>query len=235
MIEPSSIFLGVITFGLLHGLNPSHGWTVAVLSSINRKRPLLSGLISSGIIAGAHFLSSVAVVIGFIILTSYIQIPHNYTNYAVAIALGILAIMFWREKSEDIESNQHGHLHNLYEEVEHFHEHWHRESGYHQHLHLHQKRTMTSLIAIAGFALVLGFAHEEEFVILSLAVGGLSPVLLMIAYALAVSVSLIAVTVLGVKVYERIQNKVLPYVKYLPKISALILVAMAVVFALGVY
>ena len=67
---------------------------------------------------------------------------------------------------------------------------------------------MTSLIAIAGFALVLGFAHEEEFVILSLAVGGLSPVLLMIAYALAVSASLIAVTVLGVKVYERIQNKV---------------------------
>ena len=67
---------------------------------------------------------------------------------------------------------------------------------------------MTSLIAIAGFALVLGFAHEEEFVILSLAVGGLSPVLLMIAYASAVSASLIAVTVLGVKVYERIQNKV---------------------------
>ena len=67
---------------------------------------------------------------------------------------------------------------------------------------------MTSLIAIAGFALVLGFAHEEEFVILSLAVGGLSPVHLMIAYASAVSASLIAVTVLGVKVYERIQNKV---------------------------
>ena len=94
---------------------------------------------------------------------------------------------------------------------------------------------MTSLVAIAGFALILGFAHEEEFVILSLAIGGLSPVLLMIAYASAVSASLIAVTVLGVKVYERIQNRVLPYVKYLPKISALILVAMSVVFALGVY
>ena len=147
MVDPSSIFLGVIVFGLLHGLNPSHGWTVAEPVLHNRKRPLLSGLISSGIIAGAHFLSSVAVVIGFILLTSLIQIPHNYTNYAVAIALGILAIMFWREKSEDIESNQHGHLHNLYE-VEHFHEHWHRESGYHQHLHLHQKRTMTSLMLL---------------------------------------------------------------------------------------
>jgi nickel/cobalt transporter (NicO) family protein len=234
MVEPVSVFLGVIAFGLLHGLNPSHGWTVAVLYSINKKRPVLSGLISSGIIAGAHFLSSLAVVIGFILLMSFIQIPHNYTKYAVAIALGILAIVFWREKSEDIGINQHGHLHNSYE-VEHFHEHWHRESGYHQHLHFHQKSAMTSLVAIAGFALILGFAHEEEFVILSLAIGGLSPVLLMIAYASAVSASLIAVTVLGVKVYERIQNRVLPYVKYLPKISALILVAMSVVFALGVY
>jgi Protein of unknown function (DUF1326) len=30
----------------------------------------------------------------------------------------------------------------------------------------------TSLISIAAFGLVLGFAHEEEFVILSLALGG---------------------------------------------------------------
>ncbi len=174
MQESMSVFLGVIAFGLLHGLNPSHGWTVAILYSINRKRPLLTGLLSSGIIAGAHFLSSLTVVIGFILLTSFIQIPHNYTNYAVAIALGILALLFWREKSEDIENDQHGHLHNSYssEEIEHVHEHWHKESGYHQHLHVHQKRTMMSLAAIAGFALVLGFAHEEEFVILSLAIGG---------------------------------------------------------------
>jgi nickel/cobalt transporter (NicO) family protein len=94
---------------------------------------------------------------------------------------------------------------------------------------------MTSLAAIAGFAIVLGFAHEEEFVILSLAVGGINTVLLMIAYALAVTASLIGVTVLGVKVYTGIEHRVLPYVKYLPKISALILAAMAIAFALGVY
>ena len=43
------VFLGVITFGLLHGINPSHGWTVAVLYSIRNKRPLLSSLTSSSI------------------------------------------------------------------------------------------------------------------------------------------------------------------------------------------
>jgi nickel/cobalt transporter (NicO) family protein len=233
--EPLGILLGVILFGLLHGINPSHGWTVAVLYSIRNKRPLLSSLVSSGIIAGGHFLSSMVVVMGFILLTSFVQIPHNYTNYAVAVALGVLAFIFWREKSEDIDFTQHGHLHDLSHELEHEHEHWHKESGYHNHIHLHQKRVMTSLAAIAGFAIVLGFAHEEEFVILSLAVGGINPVLLMIAYALAVTASLIGVTVLGVKVYTRIEHRVLPYVKYLPKISALILAAMAIAFALGVY
>ena len=235
MPEPLGILLGVILFGLLHGINPSHGWTVAVLYSIRNKRPLLSSLVSSGIIAGGHFLSSMVVVVGFILLTSFVQIPHNYTNYAVAVALGVLAFIFWREKSEDIDLTQHGHLHDLSHELEHEHEHWHKESGYHNHIHLHQKRVMTSLAAIAGFAIVLGFAHEEEFVILSLAVGGINPVLLMIAYALAVTASLIGVTVLGVKVYTRIEHRVLPYVKYLPKISALILAAMAIAFALGVY
>jgi hypothetical protein len=172
---------------------------------------------------------------GFILLTSFVQIPHNYTNYAVAVALGVLAFIFWREKSEDIDFTQHGHLHDLSHKLEHEHEHWHKESGYHNHIHLHQKRVMTSLAAIAGFAIVLGFAHEEEFVILSLAVGGINTVLLMIAYALAVTASLIGVTVLGVKVYTGIEHRVLPYVKYLPKISALILAAMAIAFALGVY
>ena len=126
-------------------------------------------------------------------------------------------------------------MHEQSHEIEHEHEHWHKESGYHYHVHLHQKRTMASLAAIAGFALVLGFAHEEEFVILSLAVGGINPILLMTAYALAVSTSLICVTILAVKVYVRIEKRVLPYVKYLPKISALILAAMAIAFALGVY
>jgi nickel/cobalt transporter (NicO) family protein len=92
---------------------------------------------------------------------------------------------------------------------------------------------LPTLAAIAGFALVLGFAHEEEFVILTLAVGGINPLLLMIAYATAVAAGLIGVTVLAVKLYSYIQYKVIQYTKYLPKISALILAAMAVGFAVG--
>jgi nickel/cobalt transporter (NicO) family protein len=137
-----SLFLGVIVFGLLHGLNPSHGWIVAVLYSIRKKRKILNSILSSGIIAGAHFLSSIVVVLAFILLTSFVKIPipQSFLNYGVAIALGILAYIFWKEKSEDLAKTQHGHLHdNLSDIVEHEHEHWHKESGNHSHIHLHEK------------------------------------------------------------------------------------------------
>jgi ABC-type nickel/cobalt efflux system permease component RcnA len=232
--DAALVFLGVITFGLLHGINPSHGWTVAVLYSIRNKRPLLSSLTSSSILAGAHFLSSIVVVAAFIFVTMFIQIPQTYLNYAVAAALAILAYLFWKEKTEDLIETQHGHLHHDFtEQLEHEHPHWHNGEGNHIHLHLHQKRSLPTLTAIAAFALVLGFAHEEEFVILTLAVGGINPLFLMVAYATAVAVGLIGVTVLAVKVYSHIQHKVIQYTKYLPKISALILVIMAVGFAVG--
>ena len=235
MQDAALVFLGIITFGLLHGINPSHGWTVAVLYSIRNKRPILSSLTSSSILAGAHFLSSIVVVAAFIFVTMFIQIPQTYLNYAVAAALGVLAYLFWKEKTEDLIETQHGHLHHDFtEELEHEHPHWHSGEGNHIHLHLHQKRSLPTLTAIAAFALVLGFAHEEEFVILTLAVGGINPLLLMVAYATAVAVGLIGVTVLTVKVYSYIQRKVIQYTKYLPKISALILAAMAVGFAVGV-
>jgi nickel/cobalt exporter len=234
LVELTPVLLGVIVFGLLHGVNPSHGWTVAVLYSIRSKRPLFSSIASSGIIAGAHFLSSIAVVLAFIFVSMLVQIPQTYLNYAVAIALGILAFIFWREKSEDLEEAQHGHLHHENtDHIDHEHPHWHKEIGYHTHEHIHQQRVRPTLAAIAGFALVLGFAHEEEFVILSLAVGGVNPILLMVAYASCVAIALIGITVLVVKVYMHIQHKVIHYTKYLPKISALVLAAMAVGFAFG--
>jgi ABC-type nickel/cobalt efflux system permease component RcnA len=232
--DATIVFLGVISFGLLHGINPSHGWTVAVLYSIRSKRPLLSSLTSSSILAGAHSLSSIVVVVAFILVTMFVEIPQTYLNYAVVAALGILAYLFWKEKGEDLIETQHGHLHHDFvQQIEHEHVHWHSGTGNHMHLHLHQKRTLPTLAAIAGFALVLGFAHEEEFVILTLAVGGINPLLLMVAYAAAVAAGLIGITVLAVKVYSYIEHRVMPYTKYLPKISALILAIMAVGFALG--
>ena len=233
MQEILPVLSGIIIFGLLHGINPSHGWTIAVLYALQNKRPLLSSIISSSILAMGHFLSSIVVVLAFLLFSTYIDIPQNYLNYAAAIALGILAYMFWREKPDDLVKSQHGHLHQFSDEVKHDHIHWHKDEGYHNHLHLHQIRKLPSLSALAISALILGFAHEEEFVILSLAAAGVNPVLLMIVYALSVSVALIGVTILSVKVITTLQDRIIHYTKYLPKVSAIILAIMAIAFGLG--
>lgn len=220
---------------MLHGINPSHGWTIAVLYSLQSKRPLLSSILSSSILAMAHFLSSIVVVLAFLLFSTYIHIPQNYLNYAAAIALAILAYMFWKEKPEDLVKNQHGHLHQFSDGVKHDHIHWHTDEGYHRHLHTHQIRILPSLSAVTGSALVLGFAHEEEFVILSLTAAGVNPLLLVIVYALSVSVALIGVTILSVKVITTIQDRMIHYIKYLPKVSAIILSIMAIAFGSGLY
>lgn len=235
MQEIIAILSGITIFGLLHGINPSHGWTIAVLYSLQSKRPLLSGILSSGILAMAHFLSSIVVVLAFLLFSTYIYIPQNYLNYAAAIALAILAYMFWKEKSEDLGKNQHGHLHNFSDEIKHDHIHWHKDEGYHRHLHTHQIRILPSLSAVAGSALILGFAHEEEFVILSLTAAGVNPLLLVIVYALSVSIALIGVTILSVKVITTIQDRIIHYIKYLPKVSAIILAIMAIAFGSGLF
>jgi nickel/cobalt transporter (NicO) family protein len=78
--------IGIIGFGLSHGINPSHGWPVAVLYAMRTRRPLLSGIVSSSIIAGAHFVSSIAVVVIYIIVVNSlkIQIPEVYMKYGAA-------------------------------------------------------------------------------------------------------------------------------------------------------
>jgi len=232
-----SLLLGVIAFGLLHGINPSHGWIIAMLYSLHSKKPMLSSFTSSGIIAVAHFVSSIAVVVAYVFIAMFITIPQLYLQFGVAIALGILAYIFWREKGEDLIETQHGHLHNNIEQIEHEHEHthWHKAIGSHSHIHIHQQRTLSSLKAIASFAFVLGLAHEEEFVILALAVGGVDPLMLMIAYASSVAVALIGITMVAMKAYTQIQYRFIQYSKFLPKITAVVLAIMAVGFALDLF
>lgn len=228
------VLFGAIAFGLLHGINPSHGWTLAILYSLKSRRPMLSGIQSSSILAGGHLLSAIVLVVGYVIATTFVKIPHIYFQYGAAVALGILAYIFWKEKEDDFTETQHGHLHDNTQLLEHEHTHWHKE-GYHSHAHTHQQRKILGLRALAVFAIVLGFAHEEQFVILALAAGGHNPFVIMIAYVIAVSVAMIGVTILGIKIFTQLQHRILHYVKYLPKISAIILAVMAVGFAVGIF
>jgi nickel/cobalt transporter (NicO) family protein len=233
-----ALLASTITFGLFHGINPSHGWPIATLYSMRSKRPFVSGFISSSILAGAHFVSSIIVVLAYILVSTLIEIPEIYLRYGAAIGLGILAIIFWKEKSEDYVQTQHGHLHNddlgLKYEAIHEHRHWHKGAGYHSHEHIHQIRKSPSLKSMTGLAFILGFAHEEEFVILAIAAGsGGNPLTIMIAYASSVAIALIGITLLSIKVYRHFQHEIMHYSKYIPKITALLIAFMAFGFAVG--
>lgn len=237
------VLTGVIAFGLLHGVNPSHGWPIAILYSMRSKNPLISGIVSSSIIASAHFASSIVVVIAYAFLTSIVTIPQLYMRYGATIALAILAYIFWKEKGEDFSSTQHGHFHEdrvaseVTEAIKHDHLHWHKDVGFHSHAHTHQSRESPGLKKIVSFAFLLGFAHEEEFVILAIAATqATDPVTLIIAYASSVAVALIGITVISMKVYRRyFEYKMIYYSKYLPKIIALVLAGMAIGFAIGLF
>lgn len=229
-----AVLFGIILFGLLHGVSPSHGWIVAMFYSMRARNPLLSSLVSSGIISGAHFVSSIVVVIAYLLVVSLVEIPSEYLQYGAAIGLGILAFMFWREKGEDLAETQHGHLHDNISEIKHEHMHWHKDEGNHLHMHVHKARILPSLKGITAFAFIIGFIHEEEFVILALAAGGVEPILLMIVYAGSVAAALIGITMVAVKAFMKFQHKFIHYSKYLPKLTAIILAVMAVGFAVDV-
>lgn len=215
-------------------MEPGHGWPLARLYSAKTTRPTFYAFVSSAILAGAHFISSIAVVVIYVIVSAFYDFQSPILSYIAAIVLVILGIRMIREKVTPELEGQHGHFHDNTCDLTHIHEHTHEEGEAYNHEHTHPKRLNMSLKKLASCAFVLGFAHEEEFALLALAVGGVSPVLLMGSYGVAVAVSLIAVTVLGVKMYERVKDRVNRYEKLIPKVSGAILIAMAAAMVLRV-
>ncbi len=228
MFNPA--YVGVVMIGLLHGLEPGHGWPVAVLYSIKKRNTILSATVSSGIIGVAHLVSSIAVVVAYVLLQTWLDFEAPWIKYIAAALLLILAFRMFREKLDELE-RQHGHIHENQPDVKHKHEHEHPGEGRHTHMHRHVTGIALSLWGLASFAFVLGFAHEEEFALLALVAGGANAWILMLSYGLAVLVGLTVVTLLGVKLYMYFQPKLTRYEKYIPKIGAAILLAMAIVIA----
>ena len=145
-----------------------------------------------------------------------------------AALLLILAYKMFREKVDGLEK-QHGHIHEDEPDIEHEHEHEHLGEGQHSHWHKHMTGIALSLWGLASFAFILGFVHEEEFALLALVAGGVNAFVLMALYGLSVALALIGVTLVGVKIYQHLQPKLMHYERYIPKIGAAILLAMAIV------
>ena len=230
-LEPALI--GVVAIGLLHGLELGHGWPIALLYSARTSKPTFYAFISSGIISLFHFVSSITVVVIYVVASSLINFTSPILRYIAFAALVLLAIKLFTEKVESELEAQHGHFHDKAEEVEHEHEHEHPDNGFHAHTHVHPKRVNLSLWKIASCAFFLGFAHEEEFALLALVVGGVNPLLLMVAYGLAVTAGLVGVTILGIRMYEKVKAKISRYEKYIPKISGIVLLILAFGLLIG--
>jgi len=221
-------YVGVVMIGLLHGFEPGHGWPVAVLYSMKKRNAVASATLSSSIIGIGHLASSIAVVVAYVLLQKWLNFEVPWIKYVATALLVVLAFKLFREKVDDLE-RQHGHNHAGDPEIEHEHRHEHPGQGLHTHKHRHQAAVVLSLMGLAWFAFILGFAHEEEIALLALVAGGLNPWILMVAYGVAVLLGLIVATVVGVKVYRQFQPKLARYEKYVPKIGAGLLVVMAAV------
>lgn len=226
MFNPA--YIGVVTIGLLHGIEPGHGWPVAVLWAVSKRNPVLNAIISAGVIGTGHLISSIAVVAAYVLLQTWFDFEAPWIKYLAAGILLVVAFKLFKEKVDGLEK-QHGHIHENQPEVEHKHDHEHPGQDRHSHWHEHITGIALSLWGLASFAFILGFAHEEEFALLALVAGGVNAWVLMLSYAGAVLLGLIVVTVGCAKIYKTLQYKLMRYERYIPKIGAGVLVVMAVV------
>jgi hypothetical protein len=202
----ASLFAGAVALGLVHGAEPGHGWPVAAAYALDRRRTWFHGFAASSLLGLGHLVSSVAVVL--------------------LIGLGI---------REYRHGHSHSHGHGDGEE-----EAGHSHDGDHDHSHDHDHGLSTDDVDEAGLwgivttAFVLGFAHEEEFEIIGLCLGSRYCLELMLVYALAVLVALVALTLLLVAGFERYGERVEGLAEHLPTVSAVVLVALGLGFIFGV-
>jgi ABC-type nickel/cobalt efflux system permease component RcnA len=150
----------------------------------------------------------------------------------------------------DLGGHSHSHDHDVHSHGDHDH-HGHEDGargwwgrlkgalpfvgGGHDHAHLTTDEVDTAgLWSIVGTAFVLGFAHEEEFEIIGMCMGSTLCLELMLVYAMAVLLALVALTLLLVAGFERYEERVARYADYLPTVSAVVLIAIGVGFILGV-
>ena len=211
LYESTAVFLTAASIGILHGVEPGHGWPVAAVFALNHRRRWWYGIWSAVILAVAHLISSFAVVAAYALADHYFNI-HEF-RWMHLIAGGLLLIMAihqWRAR---------GHHH-------------HGETSDHTHRPTDTRERLAagSLLGLVGFAFALGFVHVEEFAIIALAAGKANPWVVMGLYAVAVGLSIILLTILAIATLNRFEKKLGPYEKHLPRISAIILGIMGLAY-----
>lgn len=204
-----ALFAGPIALGLLHGIEPGHGWPLAAGYAIPRKNRYIAGLAASTILDAGHLVSSVTVVLLFFGLKEWLNLAQlGWMNVAAGVVL--IALGLW-----DLRAHT-GHQHS--------HQHGEAEAGVGD----------KGLWGIAAAAFALGFAHEEEFQIIGLCAGSDLCLELMLAYAVAVIVAIVSLTLLLMAGLQRWRHRLEHWAPHLPKVSACMLTLIGAGFVAGV-
>jgi len=103
-----SIYVGVSLMGLIHGLEPGHGWPLALLYATPKRRPLFAAFLSSGILSFFHFFSSIVVVVTFLLFRSTVNFSGAWMSYLASLLLFLLALRLFLEKPKSFTEAQHG-------------------------------------------------------------------------------------------------------------------------------
>lgn len=224
MFPPFHLLGPVLLLGFFHGLSPEHGWPLAVVYALRSRHRIFVGIFAGTLLGIGHLLSSIAVVFAFLFLGRFFT-PSSQILKLVA---GILLILLGLR--ELVRSHRHTHSPGQYD-------HTHRgKDDLHGPEHGSQVPNMEKLkekgfFSLLGFAVLLGFAHEEEFQILGFCAG--EPrfcLILMSTYAFAVLTTLVVTTALVLSTTKIVTHP--NFERYLPWITSFLLIATGIRFLL---
>ena len=90
------VFAGAVTLGLIHGIEPGHGWPVAASYAMDRTNKWFYGLVASLVIGVGHLVSSLAVVGAFYLFKQHVSLagfqdPLTVAGVQIGSPLGIVA------------------------------------------------------------------------------------------------------------------------------------------------
>lgn len=226
MAHPA-IYATAISIGMLHGIEPGHGWPIAAVFALSHRRRWWFGVWAALILAAAHLVSSFAVVALYYLADRFLRLEgFRWLGPVAGALLLLMAIHQWRSGGDHAGHARHAHAHA---HAHHADDHRH-DAGAGS---AHAAAPADSLLRLAGFAFVLGFVHEEEFAIIALSAGKASAWGVMAVYALSVALSLVLLTSLAIATLNRFEARLRRHERSLPRLSAVILAVMGVAYLGG--
>ncbi len=156
-----------VVMGLVHGSDPGHGWPLSVVYATRTRGGVKRAVAYTSILAVGHFISTLAVVFVIWFLGSSAGVYLEYLK----LGAGVLLLLLAAKAFLGLRGHMHGHDHHNGHEL--------ADGG---------------LWEAFKYALILGFAHEEEVALSAIVLLGAHPLLLSLAYGLSVYASMVAWT-----------------------------------------